>query len=174
MASEPLSFSRAELTALLFKAGRGAGLPLAHAEDLGRAVGRYGDEAAFDAALRSLAAPWSAIDLQMDGTQITIKNARAIQALGHVPEALEAGAEQVTLCSLDEPALIACFLQGFDVAAQQDGAHWHFRKGQAAPLVTAKPPRADQIESLEAYAARTYVPASATSRSGAGQGADQD
>ncbi|MCH2075900.1 MAG: DUF3726 domain-containing protein [Rhodobacteraceae bacterium] len=174
MATQPLAFSRAELTAIVFKAGRGAGLPLGHAEDLGRALGRHGGAAAFDALLRSLKAPWTEIEMHRDGTTLTIAKARAIQALCHVPEALHSGVTRVTLRDLDEPTLIDCYLHGTSVATTREGADWHFALSETASQASGGMPRADQIASLDEYAANTYVPATDASRSGAGQGADQD
>lgn len=174
MAAEPLTYSRAELTALLFKAGRGAGLPLGHAEDLGRAVGRHGGKAAFAAALRSLSKSWQGVELELNHSQLRIIDARAIQALPHVIEALQAGMSDVVLRNLDEPDLIPCYLAGKHISAVAEGTTWRFTQGDAQPEPTQEAPSQAQMAALETFAAKTYVPASATSRSGAGQGADQD
>ncbi|MEM1233154.1 MAG: hypothetical protein AAGH70_03425 [Pseudomonadota bacterium] len=175
MAAEPLIWSRSELTALLLKAGRGAGMPLAHAEDMARAVGRRGDGRAVEAVLQGLGKPWVSMAMEVVGNRISISNARAVQALPHVVEALSSGFDAAVLLDLDEPCLLAAYLHGTGLGAKAEGAHWHVKRGAAAPDAgEPRPITAHQVARLETFAARTYVPASATSRDGAGQGADQD
>ncbi|MEM1373946.1 MAG: hypothetical protein AAGF78_06150 [Pseudomonadota bacterium] len=175
MAAEPLNWSRAELSALLLKAGRGAGFPLAHAEDMARAVGRYGDGRAMEAVLRALGTPWTALAMKVTERRLIIESACAVQALPHVVDALTSGCEEALLRGLDEPCLLAAYLHGTDFAGHPMGEHWRVAQGPATLAVPAPQPiTPEQIAELEIFAARTYVPASLTSREGAGQGADQD
>ncbi|MEM7631432.1 MAG: hypothetical protein AAF227_05350 [Pseudomonadota bacterium] len=189
MAAQSLRYSRAELTALLLKAGRGAGIPLAHAEDLARAVGRHGHGAAFAEALAALNIPWTDIKWETGRGWLRIRNAHSIQALPHMVEALRGGGyRSVIIEGLDHPALVPCYLAGEKIdghppkAPEEGPLSWRFTKGGPSKIITRSSVRMDDqsgiaphvIAGLEALAARTYVPASDTSRGGAGQGADQD
>lgn len=150
-------------------------MPLAHAEDMARAVGRHGHGDAMDAVLRGLETPWAAVRMEMESGCLTIRDARAVQALPHVVEALRGGCTAAVLVDLDEPCLLPVYLHGTGLGALSERGLWRVAHGAPSAAQTdVHPVTADQIARLEVYAARTYVPASATSRDGAGQGADQD
>ncbi|MEM1236738.1 MAG: hypothetical protein AAGI10_07195 [Pseudomonadota bacterium] len=173
-----MGWARAEIQALLLRAGRGAGLPLSHAEDLSIAVAEHGDNAALEAAATALADGWTPARFeQKDELGIAFKDARALSALPVAIDALAARVPKVELRDLDAPELVAPFLAAASARVGVDARHsdktWVLTGGNPS----AQSPKRDRfnppqsvIDTLSELAARTYVPASSASRDGAGAG----
>ncbi|MEO0485616.1 MAG: DUF3726 domain-containing protein [Pseudomonadota bacterium] len=171
-----LDLSRSELRALLLRAARGAGLPLGHAEDWSRAVSMFGDEAALTALADALEAGWPG---PCDPT--SAESAKALSALPPAVDALGAGAGRVVMRGVDYPALLAPYLdmerlgRGIHAVATVDGPDTHLTLGAPQPAVS-RPQRMlmpqQLYDRLNTLAHRTYVPATAASRAGAGAGAN--
>lgn len=166
--------SRNELIAMVAKAARGAGLPLAHAEDIAAAsVDIYAltrDVGSIEQALRC---PHRASILQEpDQTSAAFHGPTALDILVADPK-------PVTLSALDAPIVLMGLLNwanrlGAGVQLTCDGDTVTLSKGKAARL----PATPSQIivdpehwNALNILAAKTYVPESEASRiAGAGAG----
>lgn len=144
-----------EIEALAFKAARGADVPLGHAEDFARAVG-----------MLAMTQP-DKLDCVTDALR-----SEEVVAVPLAIDALRCGAERVPLSG---SPLIAGYLDratlDFGVLIQWDGAN--ISLGGNVPRPTKGPVAVpDQVwAALEAFAQKTYVPATAASRAGAGAGA---
>lgn len=178
MAAGSLSVSRAEVRALLLRAARGAGFPLGHCEDIARAFAEFGTDE-FDHLAASLERGWAAT--QIDNEEIYVfREARALVVLPMACDILEAGVARVRLVDLDCPDLVGPMLASDGwcrrktVFAETEGEDIILTHDTATP----KPPRRERLvmsnfayQQLSALAARTYVPTTEASRSGAGAGA---
>ncbi|MEM6477597.1 MAG: hypothetical protein AAF841_08750 [Pseudomonadota bacterium] len=181
MAPRDLSVSRAELFALVLRACRGAGLPQSHGEDFAVAVSRFGDRAAIEALARALVAGWRMPSLREEGGRLWVSDARATCDLPVACDALFAGVSEVRLEALDEPGLIAPFLaretqeRALFLRASGGPGLWVLKRRQ--PERELSPPGGritvarETFNALQSHAAKTYVPATQTSRQGAGAGA---
>ncbi|MEM9351185.1 MAG: hypothetical protein AAGA47_13065, partial [Pseudomonadota bacterium] len=159
----------------LLRAARGARVPLGYAEDMARAVGDFGDEAAFAAAARALSKPFEKAKFEEADGVLTFKSAPAIAALPVALDALRAGIKTVTFDCIDEEDLIAPYLdhsaaRGF-FAAKHGVRLTHTAARSVPPPIARLHLPIDTLETLQALAALTYVPASEASREGAGAGA---
>ncbi|MEM6408991.1 MAG: hypothetical protein AAF700_11305 [Pseudomonadota bacterium] len=174
--------SGAELQALLLKAGLGAGLPLGHAQDLSVLATKL----ASDPQLLAMAA--AALDgphyrVRLDGTDehVVVEQGGALMTGPILIDALVAGAKRAVLHRIDWPLLLWPMLAH---AREVYGLHVSLETasrgtvtitvGEADGLDALGAPQSvplDVIERLTGFAAKTYVPASETSRrSGAGAG----
>ncbi|MEM6896531.1 MAG: hypothetical protein AAF576_04080 [Pseudomonadota bacterium] len=168
-----VSLTRAELFAVLLRAARGAGVPLGHAEDLAHAVSDHGDANAITAASRALNQGWAPpLFEQYEG--LIFANARAIAALPIALDALQSGLPWVKLLDLDEAALAPAYL---DHAAASQAGEFVMEDDMIVPgpRVSKRPKDRPEVSAacwgtLTQHAARTYVPATDTSRQGAGAG----
>lgn len=162
-----------EVGLIVQKAAMGAGIPVGQAEDLSRValfIARAnGDLSCVAKALEELHA---ALDVEFDGDLIVIKAGMAALAGPVVRDAFVMGATRAALADATHTPLVTAMLQasGFAVgakAAQLD------RMGSILPAHGKGPVEVpDDIWIIwEKLAARTYVPASETSRlAGAGAG----
>ena len=174
--------SRAELQALLLKAGIGAGLPLGHAEDFsGLADLLASDPQLFAMAIAALDGPHHPAHVEGTEEHVVITQARVLMAGPVVIDALRAGAARVVLHRIDWPLLLWPMLyraqQVYEVrfglvSGAKGSVTVEMAKRQALDAFgEAQPVPVQIMEMLKQLAARTYVPASAASRSaGAGAG----
>ncbi len=172
----------AEMQALLLKAGRGAGLPLGHAQDLSVLAPLLMSDP------HLLAMAVAALDghhhpAVMEGTDehAVVEAAKVLMAAPVVVDALVTGAKRVVLHDMDWPLLLWPYLvhgqkvygQCFELIAGNKGTVM-ISPSQSDTLDPFEPvgPVPDAIiERLSAYAAKTYVPATEASRiAGAGAG----
>ncbi|MEM9438583.1 MAG: hypothetical protein AAGA15_16265 [Pseudomonadota bacterium] len=159
----------------MLRAARGARVPLGYAEDMARAVGDFGDEAAFAAAARALSKPFEKAKFKEAGGVLTFKSAPAIAALPVALDALRAGIEAISLDGIDEEDLIAPYLDysaAGDFFVAKNGVRLTHSAARSVPVPMARLPLPiETLETLQDLAALTYVPASEASRAGAGAGA---
>ena len=174
--------SLAELQALLLKAGRGAGLPLGHAEDLSALAGLLASDPQLLAmAVAALDGPHHPAHVEGTEDHVVLDRARVLMAGPVAIDALLAGADRVIMHRMDWPLLLWPML-----ARAQEVYGVRFRllsgaKGSVTiemaerqmldPFGPVQPVPAQVFEALTGWAARTYVPASESSRvAGAGAG----
>ena len=167
-----------EIGGMVLKAGRGAGVPLGHCEDLSRAAIYLAatDAAAFDCVPRSLVGPFPAADVLITGDTAVVQNARAVMAGPVAVDCLRAGLATVRLEQIDEPMVIfaLCAAMGVGVTHRFDAGDLILAPDATTPApapvgpVTIAQAAWDVLNDL---AARTYVPATEASRlAGAGAG----
>lgn len=163
-----------EISGMVAKAARGAGVPLGHCDDIGAAAAHLAatDPLRLDCVIGALSGPHVPVD--MDGARF--RNARAAMAGPIAIDAILAGAEEVTLENIDAPRLVLamCAARGVAVAQRSEGTDLILNAKNeavtppAASSVTVSDLSWDQLSTL---AAKTYVPATEASRlAGAGAG----
>lgn len=163
--------SRAEVAAMLHKAGRGQGMPLGHADVFVAACVRgLGDRDGFsDAVTRALKGPFDCVD-----TRVALAGPLAL-------DALICGAAEVVLPPLDALEVLEFMVfNAFEVSGLRafldvcDGQCILRRTGSFSEPNSTKGPLdipADTWALWQDWAALTYVPASEASRlAGAGAG----
>lgn len=163
-----------EISAMVVKAARGAGLPLGHCDDIGAAAAHLAatDPLRLDCVIVALRGPHAPVD--MVGGRF--RNARAAMAGPIAVDMILSGAAEVTLEDIDAPRLVLaiCAARGVAVAQRSEG------KALILNLKndTVTPPAARSVTvsdllwgQLSTLAAKTYVPATEASRlAGAGAG----
>ncbi|EBA05488.1 hypothetical protein RB2150_15401 [Rhodobacteraceae bacterium HTCC2150] len=179
-----MSHSRNEVSALITKAGVGAGLPWALAQDLALAfisieMPSIEDWRSLDVALSNQLNPLSATS---ETQYLEILNAQIVTAGPATTDWLGADFGRVTLHDLDAPNLLVGYLTVGSVEhglAYKCTAEGNQIKVSAQELSLTRNPSSlarleiphEILESLHAFAANTYVPESEASRlSGAGAG----
>ncbi|WP_342077194.1 DUF3726 domain-containing protein [Yoonia sp. SS1-5] len=162
-----------EVTALVLKAGLGAGLPVGQAEDLARTashlVTQNGD---LRVILDAISEPNAPIDVAWGGDKLAVKAGNAAMTAPIVKDGFATGVTKARLAQTSHAPLVLAMLAAAGLDARADG-----------PLITrtgnipAKPGNgpveiADEVwDALQVFAARTYVKASDASRAaGAGAG----
>lgn len=166
--------SRAELKAHVLRAGRGAGLPLAQAEDVALVAADLVAAGGATELPGALQGPFGRIDFAR--ARVALAGPAAIDLAG-------AGAT-VPIADADAPQLLVALVRqarraGLAVALTAHGNGWRLAPC-ADPVVEAAPGMgpvevSDEVwEALDVLARRTYVPATDASRQGAGQGSDGD
>ena len=177
-----MTHSAAELSALVLKAARGAGVPLGIAEDLSRAVPWIlGTSAGLDQAVTSLRGNHDRVVLTEDPSGISVAGSSTIMMVPTATDALLAGAPEVRIQSCEDLELVIAFLCALPNTL---GRPFKARMEAGSVLITRNRVSEDQLvprkgaqiaseilENLELLAAKTYVPATAQSRlTGAGAG----
>lgn len=166
-----------EVMNMAYKAARGAGVPLGHAEDFGPVVAHMALQAPQQLACLSqvLSTPCAPFDSSEASGALTVNNAQVVIAAPIALDALRAGATSVHLCDVDTPTLLQAYCDTAGDAALS-------KQGRDFVMVRVVPPAqkpaigaieiSDKIWSvLSEYAAKTYVPATEASRlAGAGAG----
>ncbi|MEM9583362.1 MAG: hypothetical protein AAGA08_09630 [Pseudomonadota bacterium] len=172
----------AEMQALLLKAGRGAGLPLGHAQDLSAlAPLLMSDPQLLAMAVAALDSAHRPARLEGTDEHAVVEAAEVLMAGPVVVDALVAGAKRVVLHNMDWPLLLWPYLAHAQVVYGQCVALTAEGKGTVMitpasrdTLDTFPPPGPvpDVImQRLNGFAAKTYVPATEASRAaGAGAG----
>ena len=164
-----------EIAALAVKAARGAGLPLGHAEDIGRAAVFLAHWGELDILITALEGE-HVVRLPEDGR---VRNARAAMIGPTAIDLVQAGEGTVTLRDVDAPRLINALVE-----ASPAGVVVSEADGELILALDASRPVEDVpshegpvdvpqpvVDALGALAARTYVPATEASRlAGAGAG----
>lgn len=160
-----------EIAAMVLRAARGAGVPLAMAEDLAAATGwAEGDLGAFSDALTTDAPPAQFEGLTVTGLRAAYDGPLAIDL------ALAYPGKRITINGVDEPRVLRALVRS---AAQLNGLPFRLDQrvlvageGPATPPPSLRADVDDTIwERLARLAAKTYVPDSEASRlSGAGAG----
>ncbi len=167
-----------EISGMVLKAGRGAGLPLGHCEDLALAAGYMAktDPLSLDILPRALKAPFAAprVDFQAD---ITIVNGeQAVMVAPIVVDVLRAGHSVVSLADIDHPQIIFALCAACQIGVMHEFSGTKLtlsRSGEAAAPPSPSPATIAQSvwDALDALAQNTYVPATEASRlAGAGAG----
>lgn len=167
--------SRNEISALCVKAARGAGLPLGHADDLGRAGPLLAERGELQALVAALSVPPAPVDI----SEARIAEARVAMAGPTAVDLVQAGQGPLILQGLDAPevmhALADVVRSGVTLRETAEGLE--VRLGNEMDVTDDAPQGGaidvpdDVIGVLGGLAARTYVPASEASRiAGAGAG----
>ena len=167
-----------EISGMVLKAARGAGVPLGYCEDLAAAAGYM---AATDAAslmcLREVLidAPITPV-IQKTGTSIRIEKGAICETAPLCADALRTDVTEVTVVNCAAPQLVfaLCAVAGVGVVHQFNGTDLILTPASDAPAM----PRAGSVTVsdqlwvfLSDLAAKTYVPATEASRlAGAGAG----
>ena len=165
--------SRGETFALILRAGRGAGLPQGHAEDVARAavIALAADPSCAVGIVAALSAPQAPVTCRDDGATLHFPAAPVAWAGPMIRDALGAGEARIVAEKVDCPALLAAMLPG--AAFDRDGAKVIVRR-QGQPSPTPRGPldvAPAFLAACEALAARTLVPDTDLSRqAGAGAG----
>ncbi len=174
--------SVAELRALLLKAGRGSGLPLGHAQDLaGLASLLMSDPQLLAMAAAAIEGHHHSPVVEGTDAHVVIERVEVLMAAPMLVDMLVAGADRVVLHDMDWPLLLWPYLSN---AQAVYGQNFNLATGAKGTVIVTPserdtldrfgPPQSvphQIIERLEAFAAKTYVPASEASRqSGAGAG----
>jgi len=179
---EAQACSVAEVQALLLKAGRGAGLPLGHAQDFSGMAGLLmSDPKLFAIATAALEGPHHRVRREGTVEHVVIEQARIAMAAPSIWDAFQCGAKRVVCHGLDWPQLLwpvilrARQLYGLDLEfAVMDRDTIVLSLSAGAPMQDvgpAQPVPLVPLARLEVLAAKTYVPASEASRqAGAGAG----
>jgi len=165
-----------EIVAMAVKAARGAGIPLGHAEDFGPALAYVVSQDPANArnAVACLEAGPAPLECAVDTGEMTITCISAIMAAPVAIDALVAGVHRVVVKGCTTPDLLAayCALAG-GCAAQMGDVITLTPAKVPAETITAGPVDVDAEiwKALNAFAKKTYVPATEASRlSGAGAG----
>ena len=166
-----------EISGMVHKAARGAGLPLGHAEDLAKVAGYLAatDPVAMTCLVDVLAGPFDPPYFELD-SELRIGAANAAMVAPLVVDALRSGIAAIVISEVKLPAIIfaSCALNGLAVAHRFEGDQLALTA--CAPESAVPPAKATTVSQeiwskLDAYACRTYVPASEASRvGGAGAG----
>ncbi|MCY4180716.1 MAG: hypothetical protein OXD48_10695 [Litoreibacter sp.] len=174
--------SGAELQALLLKAGLGAGLPLGHAQDLSALAKLLASDPQLIAmAAAALVGPHYRARLEGTEEHVVVEKANILMTGPVLIDALVAGAKRAVLYQIDWPLLLWPMLshahEVYGLTVSLEAATREtvtITVGETSGLDKIGPPQpvpVDVIERLQAFAAKTYVPASEASRaSGAGAG----
>jgi hypothetical protein len=172
--------SLAEVSATVLKAARASQLPLAQAEDVSRAVA-FLKTAGFDELLTALRGPFEPVQYHSENGHIVLKVTQVAMAGPAALDALCGGATSVSLKGPDAPELLKALV----ILANCDGLgsfvldrigdRFEIQPSASGPHRKASHTRVVMPESvwitLEAMAAKTYVPATEASRlNGAGAG----
>lgn len=162
-----------EVGAMAQKAARGAGLPLGHAEDLGR-VAIYLASTSGDVSpvTRALQEHTSEVDVNWGKKVITVKSGPAAMIGPIVRDSFMMGCDQADLADIDHGPLVAAYLAESGVALTWDGTTL-IRSDTTViqPVTKAVHIPDDDWSVWGALAAKTYVPESDASRlAGAGAG----
>lgn len=163
-----------EISGMVVKAARGAGVPLGHCEDLGAAAVYLAatDPVRLDCVIGALNGPHLPVD--MDG--LVFRNARAAMAGPIAVDAVLAGTVEVTLEDIDAPRLVLamCASRGANVDHRNEGNALILKQkyGELIMPVATSVTVSDLLwDQLNTLAAKTYVPATEASRlAGAGAG----
>ncbi|MEL7301894.1 MAG: hypothetical protein AAFM92_16070 [Pseudomonadota bacterium] len=116
----------------------------------------------------------------LDGNTVIFPRARAVECLPVAIDALQADVDMAKLTDIDEPDLVEPFVaQAARVgranlavrATENSVVLEHGRKDLPAPRKGRVEVACDVLDRLSRFASRTYVAATAASRSGAGAGA---
>ena len=168
-----------EISGMVLKAARGAGVPLGHCEDLAAAAGYIAatDPGALGVFATILGASHDVPTCTSHGDTTTISTGSIAMAGPLAVDAIDAGAREVRLCDVSAPTLVfALFaVRRCAVAHRFDGTDLIVTKtpGAAppAPIVGPAVVSGQLWQILADFAAKTYVPASEASRmAGAGAG----
>lgn len=168
-----------EISGMVLKAARGAGVPLGHCEDLAAAAGYIAatDPEALGIFGAVFGASHGIPTCTSQGDTTTISSGSVAIAGPLAVDAIGAGARDVRLCNVSAPTLVfALFaVRGFAVSHRFEGADLIVTTtSDAAPPAPVVGPAvvSDQLwQTLADFAAKTYVPASEASRmAGAGAG----
>ena len=162
-----------EISAIVYKAARGAGIPLGQAEDLGRVAaylaGTGGDVRLIGTALNE---PQTPVDVQWASDAIDVRSGPVALIGPIVRDALHMGVERAMLVDSEHAALVTVFVvqSGVPVVCQGNTLMRNEKAQRKTPQGPVDIPKAVWREWAQ-FAARTYVPESDTSRAiGAGAG----
>ncbi|MFT5065698.1 MAG: hypothetical protein ACJAXK_002221 [Yoonia sp.] len=168
-----------EISGMVMKAARGAGIPLGHCEDLALAAGFLAatDPVRLDCLQVALAAPHFPVSAEWVDKTLWIADARAAMAGPAAIDALRVGCDAVVLMGLDAPRLVLALFAGQGVCINHhfDGPNLIVTRDDgplpAVPMAAAVTVSGHLWAYLNDFAARTYVPATDASRlAGAGAG----
>jgi len=151
------------------------GLPLGHAEDLSALAGLLASDPQLLAmAVAALDGPHHPAHVEGTEDHVVLDRARVLMAGPVAIDALLAGADRVIMHRIDWPLLLWPMLAR---AQEVYGVRFRLLSGEMAerqmldPFGPVQPVPAQVFEALTGWAARTYVPASESSRvAGAGAG----
>lgn len=168
-----------EISGMVVKAARGAGIPFGHCEDMGLAAEYLAatDPARLACLEPALAGPHIPVIAEWMNAILQINSARAVMAGPVAVDVLQAGYETVVFRDLDAPRLVLALFarRGLCVSHHFDGTDLIVSKNNGTPPTA---PRAASVTVsghlwtyLSDLASRTYVPATDASRlAGAGAG----
>ena len=157
-----------EVGAIVHKAALGAGIPVGQADDLARtAVHMAGHREQLGPVVDALTEPQEPIDVAWGGDRLVIKAGNVAMTAPIVKDGFATGIRKVRLCRPSHLPLVIAMLAESGVRVQADGTMLE-RLGFAPPAPMPGPVDvpAHIWEILATFAARTYVPASDTSRTG--------
>lgn len=166
--------SNNELVALAAKAARGAGVPVDQAMDFGRALAALAPEIDLDDLKAALEPPFGRITAEAHEDRLDITKARIVLAAPAALDALFCESGSVRLIDVDAARLAIGYARLWGLACDEADGTVILRKADLpvkSPPSTARHVPEDIWDWLNSLAARTYVPASESSRlSGAGAG----
>lgn len=162
-----------EVEAMVEKAARGAGIPLGHAQDLGRVASYLAATGSQVAPItKALEEPQTPIDIVWGDAEITVVAGSAAMIGPILRDAFNMGFEKATLADIAHAPLIAAFLASGGIAQK-----WSGPVISVSDTSVLKPKcqhvtiPASDWKFWSALAAKTYVPQSEASRlAGAGAG----
>ncbi|MCO4848769.1 MAG: DUF3726 domain-containing protein [Yoonia sp.] len=168
-----------EISGMVMKAARGAGIPLGHCEDMALAAGYLAatDPVRLDCIEAALTGPHTPVAAVWTDHTLQIAAARAAMAGPVAVDALRSGYDNVVLKDLDAPRLVLALFagQGICVSHHFAGADLTISRDDGptppAPMAAAVTVSGHLWTYLGDLAARTYVRATDASRlAGAGAG----
>lgn len=157
-----------EVGAIVHKAALGAGVPVGQADDLARtAVHMAGHGESLKPIVDALTEPQEAIDVAWGGDRLVIKAGHAAMTAPIVKDGFATGVRKVRLCRAGHLPLVIAMLAEAGVTVQAEGTLIE-KTGFAAPEPVMGPVDvpAEIWNTFETLAAKTYVPATETSRAG--------
>jgi len=163
-----------EIQGMVLKAARGAGVPLGIAEDWSAVAGHLVQNAALPDYLAALAQVHTpANGVWFASGDLAIADARALMAGPAALDALAGETKRAALKDLDSPKLLECLVAPTTTALVADEGMHFLMPEKAAPVTVTGPLDVDPTiwAALDAFAQKTYVPATEASRlKGAGAG----
>ncbi len=157
-----------EVGAIVHKAALGAGIPVGQADDLARtAVHMAGHREALKPIVDALIEPQEAVDVAWGSDRLVIKAGHAAMTAPIVKDGFATGVRKVRLCRPSHLSLVIAMLAEAGVQVQADGTLIE-KIGFATPDPVMGPVDvpAEIWNAFATLAAKTYVPASDTSRAG--------
>lgn len=167
-----------EISGMVLKAARGAGVPLGHCEDLALAAGYIAatDPVMLDGLPEVLAQDMGNPVVANDGDMLKIGPASVVMVAPIVLDALRSGMAEVVVIAPKDPHVIfaLCAAQQVGLSHRFDGANLIITASDQQPAPPACEPATvaqSTWDGLNVLAFKTYVPASEASRlAGAGAG----
>lgn len=162
-----------EIGSMVQKAGRGAGIPLGQAQDLGRiAIYLASTGGDVSAITRALQEPATTVDMNWSSEAVSVTSGPAALICAIIRDAFAMGYDTAVLADLDHAPLVGASLAESGVALKWEGRTLT-RSDTTVLQPACKPviiPAADW-DVWEEYAAKTYVAETDASRlAGAGAG----